>query len=104
MDGQVQAIRRALDAAGFTQTAIMAYSTKFASALYDPFREAGGSALKGDRKSYQMNPMNRREAVREPLLESGRVKIRPDPAIAKIPFDDFRVRTGFGNRHVRIRP
>lgn len=69
MDGQVQAIRRALDQAGFTQTAIMAYSTKFASALYGPFREAGGSALKGDRKSYQMNPMNRREAVRESLMD-----------------------------------
>ena len=65
----LDAARRALDAAGFTQTAIMAYSTKFASALYGPFREAGGSALKGDRKSYQMNPMNRREAVRESLLD-----------------------------------
>lgn len=69
MDGQVKAIRAALDAAGFTQTPIMAYSTKFASALYGPFREAGGSALKGDRKSYQMNPMNRREALRESLLD-----------------------------------
>ena len=69
MDGQVQAIRRALDAAGFSHIPIMAYSTKFASALYGPFREAGGSALKGDRKSYQMNPMNRREAVRESLLD-----------------------------------
>ena len=69
MDGQVQAIRRALDDAGFTHIPIMAYSTKFASALYGPFREAGGSALKGDRKSYQMNPMNRREAVRESLLD-----------------------------------
>jgi porphobilinogen synthase len=69
MDGQVQAIRAALDGAGFSDTAIMAYSTKFASALYGPFREAGGSALKGDRKSYQMNPMNRREAVRESLLD-----------------------------------
>ena len=69
MDGQVQAIRSALDAAGFTDTAIMAYSTKFASALYGPFREAGGTALLGDRKSYQMNPMNRREAVRESLLD-----------------------------------
>ena len=69
MDGQVQAIRRALDDAGFADTSIMAYSTKFASALYGPFREAGGSALKGDRKSYQMNPMNRREAVRESLLD-----------------------------------
>ncbi|MBD8597493.1 porphobilinogen synthase [Pseudomonas sp. CFBP 8772] len=69
MDGQVKAIRAALDAAGFTQTPIMAYSTKFASALYGPFREAGGSALKGDRKTYQMNPMNRREALRESLLD-----------------------------------
>ena len=69
MDGQVQAIRSALDAAGFNQTAIMAYSTKFASALYGPFREAGGTALTGDRKTYQMNPMNRREAVRESLLD-----------------------------------
>src|SRR3546814_14039905 len=58
-----------LDEAGFSQTTIMAYSTKFASALYGPFREAGGSALKGDRKSYQMNPMNRREALRESLLD-----------------------------------
>jgi porphobilinogen synthase len=69
MDGQVQAIRSALDAAGFDQTSIMAYSTKFASALYGPFREAGGTALTGDRKTYQMNPMNRREAVRESLLD-----------------------------------
>ena len=69
MDGQVQAIRSALDAAGFNQTSIMAYSTKFASALYGPFREAGGTALTGDRKTYQMNPMNRREAVRESLLD-----------------------------------
>jgi len=69
MDGQVQAIRAALDGAGFSDTSIMAYSTKFASALYGPFREAGGSALKGDRKSYQMNPMNRREAIRESLLD-----------------------------------
>lgn len=69
MDGQVQAIRAALDGAGFTDTAIMAYSTKFASAFYGPFREAGGTALKGNRKSYQMNPMNRREAIRESLLD-----------------------------------
>jgi porphobilinogen synthase len=69
MDGQVKVIRAALDAAGFTHTPIMAYSTKFASALYGPFREAGGSALKGDRKTYQMNPMNRREALRESLMD-----------------------------------
>lgn len=68
-DGQVQAIRRALDEAGFIDTSIMAYSTKFASAMYGPFREAGGSVLKGNRKQYQMNPMNRREAVRESLMD-----------------------------------
>ncbi|AWO77431.1 porphobilinogen synthase [Serratia marcescens] len=69
MDGQVTAIREALDNAGFTDTAIMAYSTKFASSFYGPFREATGTALQGDRKSYQMNPMNRHEAVRESLLD-----------------------------------
>lgn len=69
MDGQVQAIRQALDAEGFTRTAIMAYSTKFASSFYGPFREAAGTALKGDRKTYQMSPMNRREAIRESLLD-----------------------------------
>lgn len=69
MDGQVLAIRQALDAAGFTDTAIMAYSTKFASSFYGPFREAAGTALKGDRKTYQMNPLNRREAIRESLLD-----------------------------------
>ncbi|CAM3649681.1 delta-aminolevulinic acid dehydratase [Rouxiella silvae] len=68
-DGQVQAIRTALDEAGFIDTSIMAYSTKFASSLYGPFREAGGSVLQGNRKNYQMNPMNRREAVRESLMD-----------------------------------
>lgn len=72
MDGQVQAIRRSLDAAGFTNTAIMSYSTKFASSFYGPFREAAGTALKGDRKTYQMSPMNRREAIRESLLDEAR--------------------------------
>lgn len=69
MDGQVKAIRQALDAAGLSETAIMAYSTKFASSFYGPFREAAGTALKGDRKTYQMNPLNRREAIRESLLD-----------------------------------
>jgi porphobilinogen synthase len=69
MDGQVAAIRHALDAAGFTDTAIMSYSTKFASSFYGPFREAAGTSLKGDRKTYQMNPMNRREALRESLID-----------------------------------
>ncbi|HAT1513762.1 porphobilinogen synthase [Morganella morganii] len=68
-DGQVRAIRLALDAAGFHQTGIVSYSTKFASALYGPFRDAAGSCLKGDRKTYQMDPMNRREAIRESLID-----------------------------------
>lgn len=67
MDGQVQAIRAALDEAGFNHVPIMAYSTKMASAFYGPFREAAGSELKGDRKAYQMDPMNGREALRESL-------------------------------------
>lgn len=70
MDGQVAAIRQALDNAGFNHTPIMSYSTKFASALYGPFRDAAGSCLKGDRKTYQMDPMNRREAIRESLIDA----------------------------------
>lgn len=66
MDGQVQAIRQSLDRGGFQETAIMAYSAKFASAFYGPFREAAESSpLWGDRRSYQMDPPNRREAMRE---------------------------------------
>lgn len=74
MDGRVGAIRRALDAAGFEQTGIMAYSVKFASAYYGPFREAVGSARAAgtaplDKRTYQMNPANRREALRELELD-----------------------------------
>jgi porphobilinogen synthase len=69
MDGQVQAIRAALDEAGHTDMPIMAYSSKFASAFYGPFRAAAGCDLKGDRKTYQMDPMNAREALRESLLD-----------------------------------
>ncbi len=70
MDGQVQAIREKLDDAGFTETAIMAYSAKYASAFYGPFREAADSAPQfGDRRSYQMDPPNAREAVREVLAD-----------------------------------
>lgn len=65
MDGQVAAIREALDTAGYTLTPIMAYSSKFASAFYGPFRAAAGCGLQGDRKAYQMDVANRREAVRE---------------------------------------
>ena len=67
MDGQVQAIRRALDDAGHRGLPIMSYSTKFASGFYGPFRDAAGCDLDGDRKSYQMDPANGREALRESL-------------------------------------
>jgi porphobilinogen synthase len=70
MDGQVAAIRAALDEAGHTQTSILAYSAKFASAFYGPFREAAESAPRfGDRKAYQMDPANGREALREVALD-----------------------------------
>ncbi|MFC4349736.1 porphobilinogen synthase [Kordiimonas lipolytica] len=67
MDGRVGAIRGELDKAGFQQVQIMAYSAKYASAFYGPFRDAVGSkgALKGDKKTYQMDPANRAEALRE---------------------------------------
>ena len=74
MDGRVGAIRRALDTAGHTQTAIMAYSAKFASAFYGPFRDAVGSAQAAgthglDKRTYQLNPANRREALLEVSLD-----------------------------------
>jgi porphobilinogen synthase len=70
MDGRVGAIRAALDAAGFADVAILAYAAKFASAYYGPFREAAESAPAfGDRRSYQMDPPNRREALREMRLD-----------------------------------
>ncbi len=70
LDGQVMAIREALDEAGFSNTPIMSYSTKFASSLYGPFREAADSGFAfGDRTTYQMSPANRREAIRESYLD-----------------------------------
>ncbi|WP_066460583.1 porphobilinogen synthase [Sanguibacter suarezii] len=75
MDGQVAAVREGLDAstandgAGFTDTAILAYSAKYASAFYGPFREAVESTLEGDRRTYQMDPANRREGGRETDLD-----------------------------------
>ncbi len=68
MDGMITAIRGALDAAGFDNLPIMSYSSKFASAYYGPFRDVAESAPSfGDRRSYQMNPANRREAIMESL-------------------------------------
>ncbi|QGP93613.1 Delta-aminolevulinic acid dehydratase [Neomoorella glycerini] len=70
MDGRVGAIRRLLDKEGFTHTPILAYAAKFASAFYGPFREAAGSAPRfGDRRSYQMDPANSNEALREVELD-----------------------------------
>jgi len=70
MDGAVAAIRSALDESGFPHIAIMSYSSKFASCFYGPFRDAAGCSLgKGNRKAYQMDPANGREAIRESLID-----------------------------------
>ncbi len=69
MDGQIGAIREGLDAAGFEDVAIMAYSAKYASAFFGPFREAVGSSLKGDRRTYQQDPANYRESMLEVDLD-----------------------------------
>jgi porphobilinogen synthase len=69
MDGQVGAIRRALDAAGHQDVGMLAYTAKYASAFYGPFREAVDSQLRGDRKTYQQDPANVREALRELALD-----------------------------------
>jgi porphobilinogen synthase len=69
MDGQVGVIREALDDAGFADTGVLAYSVKYASAFYGPFREAVESTLQGDRKTYQQDPGNVREALREVALD-----------------------------------
>ncbi len=69
MDGQIAVIREALDAEGFTDTSIFAYTAKYASAFYGPFREAVDSSLTGDRKAYQQDPANGREALRELELD-----------------------------------
>lgn len=83
MDGQVAAIRAGLDAAGRTGTGILAYSAKYASAFYGPFREAVGSTLRGDRKTYQQDPANRRESLREVDLdlEEGADMVMVKPAM-----------------------
>lgn len=92
MDGYVKAIREALDAEGYTNIPIMAYSAKFASAFYGPFRAAAGSApSKGDRKGYQMDPGNGDEALREIALdiEEGADIVMVKPAL---PFLDVVAR------------
>jgi len=85
MDGRVHAIRKALDAAGHSNTPILSYAAKYASAFYGPFREAAESAPQfGDRRSYQMDPGNAREAMREIELdlEEGADMIMVKPALA----------------------
>ncbi len=85
MDGMVRAIRSALDDAGFTHIPIMAYSAKFASAFYGPFRDAAESAPSfGDRRSYQMDPANSREALKEVLMDvqEGADIVMVKPALA----------------------
>ena len=69
MDGQVAAIRAGLDAAGHSQVGILAYAVKYASAFYGPFREAVGSSLVGDRRTYQQDPANRREGRLEAAID-----------------------------------
>jgi porphobilinogen synthase len=99
MDGRVGAIRDALDAAGLVDTQIMAYAAKFASAFYGPFRDAIGSAaaLVGDKKTYQMDPANALEALREVALD---VEEGADMVIVKpgLPYLDIiqRVKASFG--------
>ncbi|WP_341359533.1 porphobilinogen synthase [Georgenia sp. M64] len=84
MDGQVGAVREVLEGAGYTDTAILAYSAKYASAFYGPFREAVDSQLRGDRKTYQMDVANRREGLREATLDlaEGADVVMVKPALA----------------------
>lgn len=84
MDGQVSAIRASLDEAGHTDVSILAYAAKYASAFYGPFREAIGSSLQGNRKTYQQDPANAREAIREALLdiEEGADIVMVKPALS----------------------
>jgi porphobilinogen synthase len=84
MDGQVGAIRAALDTAGYGDVAILAYSAKYASAFFGPFREAVSSSLQGDRRTYQQDPANGREALREVALDlaEGADLVMVKPALA----------------------
>ncbi len=84
MDGQVAAVRDVLDSHGFGATAILGYAAKYASAFYGPFRDAVESSLEGDRRSYQLDPGNRREGLREVLLdiEQGADVVMVKPAMS----------------------
>jgi porphobilinogen synthase len=98
MDGRVRAIRAELDRTGFADTPIMSYAAKFASAFYGPFREAAESAPKfGDRRSYQMDPANANEALREVALDiqEGADIVMVKPALVCLDLI-YRVKTEFG--------
>jgi porphobilinogen synthase len=98
MDGRVRAIREQLDKRGFTETPIMSYAAKFASAFYGPFREAAESAPKfGDRRGYQMDPANATEALREVALDiqEGADIVMVKPALAYLDIL-HRVKVEFG--------
>jgi len=98
MDGRVRAIREQLDKDGFTDTPIMSYAAKFASAFYGPFREAAESTPKfGDRRSYQMDAANSDEAVREVAqdIQEGADIVMVKPALAYLDII-YRVKTEFG--------
>jgi len=98
MDGRVGAIRQGLDRLGFTETPIMSYAAKFASAFYGPFREAAESAPKfGDRRTYQMDPANAQEAMREVAMDiqEGADIIMVKPALAYLDIVQ-RVKQEFG--------
>ncbi|WP_055589812.1 porphobilinogen synthase [Peterkaempfera griseoplana] len=84
MDGQIGVVREALDGAGHQDVAMLAYTAKYASGFYGPFREAVGSSLKGDRKTYQQDPANAREALRELELDlaEGADLVMVKPAMA----------------------
>jgi porphobilinogen synthase len=84
MDGQVAAVREALDAAGRTDVLLLGYAAKYASSFYGPFREAVQSALTGDRRTYQLDPANRREGLREAVLdiEQGADVVMVKPAMS----------------------
>ena len=83
MDGQVQVVREALDGAGHSEVAVLAYTAKYASACYGPFREAVASTLTGDRTTYQQDPANRQESLRELRLdlEQGADMVMVKPAL-----------------------
>jgi porphobilinogen synthase len=98
MDGRVRAIRERLDSEGFTETPILSYAAKFASAFYGPFRDAAESAPAfGDRRSYQMDPANANEALREVALDlaEGADMVMVKPALAYLDIL-FRVKAEFG--------